>query len=167
MADSAAVPQRGWAAGHPWGLIAPHDWPAFLQPAVPDGGSDPFNKSAGTPDELDVLVTSKNHDLKAVRMTRAAPDDWLFALVSLQTQEGQMGRGNYGIARMNGGYASRPFLGIAPQGGFGARFRRDLELLRRDADRLWQEDWASWGTQRDLRLLWLEPWDGASQLTPE
>jgi CRISPR system Cascade subunit CasA len=153
-----------WPDDEPWCLIAPRDRPAFLQPAVPTGASDPFKNRVEAPDELDVLVTSKNHDLKAARMFCAAPDDWLFALVSLQTQEGQMGRGNYGIARMNGGYGSRPFLGIAPQGGFGARFRRDLEILRRNANRLWQ---AEWGTRRELRLLWLEPWDGATALSPD
>jgi CRISPR system Cascade subunit CasA len=156
-----------WPEEEPWCLIAPRDRPAFLQPAVPAAAVDPLKSSVGTPDELDILVTSKNHDLKAARMVRAAPDDWLFALVSLQTQEGQMGRGNYGIARMNGGYGSRPFLGIAPQGGFGARFRRDLDILRRSADRLWQSEWADWGTRRDLRLLWLEPWDGTKQLIPD
>lgn len=158
-----------WPQDEPWCLIAPPDRPAFLQPAAPANAPDPFKNRAETPDELDVLVTSKNHDLKAARMVHAVPDDWLFALVSLQTQEGQMGRGNYGIARMNGGYGSRPFLGVAPQGGFGARFRRDLEILRRDADRLWQGEWADWGTRRDapLRLLWLEPWDGTKQLTPD
>ncbi|MGH7099177.1 MAG: type I-E CRISPR-associated protein Cse1/CasA, partial [Stellaceae bacterium] len=156
-----------WPQDDPWCLVAPRERPAFLQPAVPGGALDPFKNRVETPDELDLLVTSKNHDLKAARMVRAAPDDWLFALVSLQTQEGQMGRGNYGIARMNGGYGSRPFLGIAPQGGFGARFSRDLELLRREAGRLWQAEWSGWGTRRDLRLLWLESWDGTKQLTPD
>ena len=156
-----------WPQDEPWCLVAPRDRPAFLQPAVPGDAPDPFKSRVGTPDELDILVTSKNHDLKAARMVHAAPDDWLFALVSLQTQEGQMGRGNYGIARMNGGYGSRPFLGIAPLGGFGARFRRDLDILRRSADRLWQREWADWGTRGYLRLLWLEPWDGTKQLTPD
>jgi CRISPR system Cascade subunit CasA len=151
-----------WPGDEPWCLVAPRDRPAFLQPAVPACGSDPLRNRVEAPDELDVLVTSKNHDLKAARMFRAQPDDWFFALVSLQTQEGQMGRGNYGIARMNGGYGSRPFLGVAPQGGYGVRFRRDLNILLRDSDELWN---AGWGAKRELRLLWLEPWDGATQLS--
>jgi CRISPR system Cascade subunit CasA len=153
-----------WPDDEPWCLVASRDRPAFLQPAVPATAPDPFRNRVEAPDELDVLVTSKNHDLKAARMFGAAPDDWLFALVSLQTQEGQMGRGNYGIARMNGGYGSRPFLGIAPQGGFGARFRRDLHILHCNSDRLWEE---GWGARRQLRLLWLESWDGATQLSPD
>ena len=40
-------------------------------------------------------------------MLAPEPDDWLMALVSLQTQEGVMGAGKYGVARMNSGYGSR------------------------------------------------------------
>jgi CRISPR system Cascade subunit CasA len=105
-----------WPGDEPWRLVTPADRPSFLQPPVPGGDLTPFRVRINAPDKLDVLVTSKNHDLKAERITHALPDDWIFALVSLQTQEGQMGRGNYGIARMNGGYGSRPFLGIAPEG---------------------------------------------------
>ena len=63
-------------------------------------------------------------------MRHAAPDDWLFALVSLQTQEGFLGAGNYGISRMNGGFACRPGVGIAPVGHWGERWRRDCAVLR-------------------------------------
>jgi CRISPR system Cascade subunit CasA len=141
--------------------VTPPDSPAFLQSPVPGGDLTPFKTRVDATDKLDVLVTSTNHDLKAERVTRARPDDWIFALVSLQTQEGQMGRGNYGIARMNGGYGSRPFLGIAPEGGPGARFRRDLRILLRPTNRPLS---AGWGARRQVRLVWLEPWDGKQQL---
>ena len=105
-----------------------------------------------TPDELDMLVTSKNHDLKAAAASHASADDWIFALVSLQTMEGFGGAGNYGISRMNGGLGSRPAFSLAPQGGPGAHTKRDIEALLSDYP-------VSAGT-RDL--LWLLPWDGAS-----
>jgi CRISPR system Cascade subunit CasA len=142
-------------------LTALADRPAFLQPPVPGGDLAPFRVRINAPDKLDVLVTSKNHDLKAERITHALPDDWIFALVSLQTQEGQMGRGNYGIARMNGGYGSRPFLGVAPEGGAGAHFRRDLRILLHPSNRLSSIHWA---VRREIRLVWLEPWDGKQQI---
>jgi CRISPR system Cascade subunit CasA len=154
----------GWPGDEPWCLVTPADCPAFLQPPVPGADLAPFKTRVYTPDKLDVLVTSKNHDVKAERATRAQPDDWIFALISLQTQEGQMGRGNYGIARMNGGYGSRPFLGIAPEGGPGIRFRRDLLILLRPTNRPFA---AAWGTRREVRLVWLEPWDGKQQLDVE
>ena len=150
-----------WPEDEPWRLVTSTDRPAFLQPPVPGGDLGPFKRRVYSPDALDVLVTSKNHDLKAERITQAQADDWIFSLVSLQTQEGQMGRGNYGIARMNGGYGSRPFLGIAPEGGPGTRFRRDLHILLRPTN---APHAADWGARRQVRLVWLEPWDGKQQL---
>lgn len=145
----------------PWRLTAPHDKPAFLQPPVPGGLLEDFkDEIIRTPDALDMLVTSKNHDLKAERMIRPHADDWIFALVSLQTQEGQMGAGNYGIARMNGGYASRPYMRLAPQASFGAGIMRDVRALLSEA---WTP--ASFlATQRAVGLVWLEPWEGEAQL---
>ena len=61
-----------------------------------------------------MLITSRNHDLKQNVARQAEPEDWVFALVSLQTSEGYGGSGNQGIARMNGGSSSRPMLGLAP-----------------------------------------------------
>ena len=96
----------------PWRLVVEERAkPAFLQP--PDPGGLTWS-SLTTPDALDLLITSRNHDLKQTVAEQASPEDWVFALVSLQTSEGYGGRGNYGIARMNGGSSSRPMLGLAP-----------------------------------------------------
>ena len=35
-----------------------------------------------------MLVTSKNHDLKSAVAIQASLDDWIFALITLQTMEG-------------------------------------------------------------------------------
>ncbi|WP_135468063.1 hypothetical protein [Crenalkalicoccus roseus] len=106
-----------WPEDEPWCLVARADAPAFLQSAAPGGDMAAYNVSILTPDELDPLVTSKNHDLKAARMIAARPEDWLFALVNLQTTEGYGGKKLNGIMRMNRGYGSRPFLGAMPAGG--------------------------------------------------
>jgi CRISPR system Cascade subunit CasA len=152
-----------WPQDEPWCLVARPDAPALLQPAA--GASlDSYGTAIDTPDELDTLVTSKNHDLKAARMRDARPEDWLFALVTLQTTEGVMGAGKYGIMRMNGGYGSRPFLGVQPAGHPGARLRRDLVALRRRRDTLAALT-EGFATDRSIGLLWLEPWDGSRQLT--
>lgn len=142
-------------------LLAPHDQPAFLQAPVPGGKLDGW-KNIPTPDALDMLVTSKNHDLKAERMRRAGADDWLFALTSLQTQEGFLGAGNYGISRMNGGFSSRPALGVAPPGGVGRRWRRDVAALLAAREDIAENQ----GVQREdgIALLWLPTWDGAKSL---
>ncbi|MBX3569850.1 MAG: type I-E CRISPR-associated protein Cse1/CasA [Rhizobiaceae bacterium] len=146
--------------GEPWCLVSPPDKPAFLQPVV--GPLDGL-KPVATPDEFDMLVTAKNHDLKGARMADAQPDDWLFALVSLQTSEGFLGAGNFGISRMNGGFANRPGVGLAPRGGIGAHVMRDIgrliamhgEMLDRYTD--YDEDGPA--------LLWLLPWDGTASLS--
>lgn len=99
----------GGEAG-PWALSGPDDKPAFMQPPAPKG----LNWTpVATPDALDLLITSRNHDLKQQIARHAEPQDWVFALVSLQTSEGYGGAGNNGIARMNGGSSSRPLLGIS------------------------------------------------------
>ena len=111
-----ATDLRGLTRNHtddaPWRLTVKElEKPAFLQPPDPRG----LKWSAvATPDALDMLITSKNHDLKQSVARQATPEDWVFALVSLQTCEGYGGSGNYGIARMNGGSSSRPMLGLAP-----------------------------------------------------
>ena len=157
----------------PWRLVVDDDTqPAFLQPPAPRGLKW---STVHTPDELDLLITSRNHDLKRMVAHRAAAEDWVFALVSLQTSEGYGGKGNQGIARMNGGSSSRPLLGLAPAAGKetaidpAAWWMRDvLRVLElRDADHgrtigtpggpalLWCLEWQE-GQQLDLRTL--DPW---------
>lgn len=145
--------------GEPWWLVAPPDKPALLQPVI--GPLDAL-RTASTPDEIDMLVTAKNHDLKAARIIRYELDDWLFALVTLQTFEGYLGAGNFGISRMNGGFANRPGIGLAPPGGPGRHVMRDIgrmiaietDLLDRHPE--YEPDGPA--------LLWLEPWDGSRSL---
>jgi CRISPR system Cascade subunit CasA len=148
----------GFPEGEPWRLVSPPEKPAFLQaPVGPLSGLNPL----GTPDELDMLVTAKNHDVKGARLGQALPDDWLFALVALQTAEGFLGAGNFGVSRMNGGFANRPAVGLAPRGGVGAHVRRDISRMVALAEAIadahdYDEDGPA--------LLWLLPWDGAAQL---
>ena len=119
-----------WPDDEPWQLVvADRAQPAFLQPAQPED-APPLKTIVEQPDKLDLLVTSKNHDLKQRRMGSGSAEDWFFALLSVQTQEGFLGQGNYGIARMNGGFANRSFLTVArEQAGFGGRVFRDIHTL--------------------------------------
>lgn len=148
--------------GAAWCLIAPHDKPAFMQAPVPGGDVSGWKNSLYAPDELDMLVTSKNHDLKAARMRHAEADDWVLALISLQTQEGFLGAGNYGISRMNGGFASRPALGAVPKGHWGRRWQRDVTALLNHRDAIVE----GMGLQDENGngLLWLTTWSGENSL---
>ncbi|MDC6166473.1 type I-E CRISPR-associated protein Cse1/CasA [Paucibacter sp. XJ19-41] len=146
--------------GAAWCLVTPPDRPALLQAAVPGGSVASWKSVYHAADELDILVTSKNHDLKAARASAADAQDWLLALISLQTQEGFLGAGNYGISRMNGGFASRPGVGVATVEGWGRRWLRDVATLLHARDDIAQEHGMS--TENGLALVWLQAWDGNS-----
>ncbi|MEP6621971.1 MAG: type I-E CRISPR-associated protein Cse1/CasA [bacterium] len=151
------------ADGAAWTMVSELDQPAFMQPPVPEGTLSGF-KEIRTPDDLDMLVTAKNHDVKRETMRVARSEHWVFALVSLQTQEGFLGAGNYGISRMNGGFASRPGIGIAPAGGVGRRFSRDARRLATRRSQL-LEEYDAYPSQGGRSLLWLYPWDGAGSMS--
>lgn len=160
----------GWSGGdEPWCLVV-DDWtkPAFLQPPLPAATHKDLKPAGDRPDLLDVLITAKNHDVKAGRADRATPGHWLFALLSLQTMQGFSGNTLYGIARMNGGFSSRPALGLVPWGAGGsrpgARFLRDLRVLLREREGFFR---ALPYTPDGLGLVWLAPWDGARALDLE
>ena len=149
--------------GAAWCLVSPPNRPALLQAAVVGGSIAEWKSAAFAADEIDMLVTSKNHDIKGSRVRRSQPEDWLFALLSLQTQEGFLGAGNYGISRMNGGFASKPGIGVAAVGLHGARWARDVSALLAQRERTVEER----GLQADdgLALVWLAPWDGLGSLS--
>lgn len=135
--------------------------PAFLQPPVPEGELKGW-KPVETPDSLDILITAKSHDVKASRVVRADPESWLMALLSLQTMQGFLGSGNYGIARMNGGFASRPEVGFAPTLEPGPRFVRDVRVLLGIRDETVER--FGYADSGGHALLWLVPWDGKGSL---
>lgn len=154
----------------PWSLVVEDlSRPAFMQPPAEKAErSDYLSKSKRLsliPDEADVLVTSKNHDVKMSRADTPEPDHWLYVLVTTQTLSGFLGRGNYGIARMNGGFSSRPQVGLVPSSmTWGARLTRDIRVLLDNREAVLAEGpgFASEG----IELLWLEPWDGETSLSP-
>lgn len=150
--------------GSAWCLLTPHDKPAFMQAPVPGGDIAGWKNRLPTPDGLDMLVTAKNHDLKQAQMRNAQPDDWAMALISLQTQEGFLGKGNYGVSRMNGGFANRPALGVIA-GSFGQRWQRDVAVLLANRDKVVAD--MGLRAQGGLGLLWTAPWDGNASLAFE
>lgn len=163
---------RGLTPDHtddaPWSLVV-HDVskPALMQPPIPEGSVNALKEFEATPDALDMLVTAKAHDLKPMRMTQASPEQWFFALLTRQTMDGFLGAGNYGVSRMNGGFASRPMVGLSPKGAWGGWLRRDLRRLlelRREVRERGEAD--GYRRHGGLGLLWLAPWDGATQLQP-
>ena len=152
--------------GCAFSLLAPHDQPAFLQAPVPGGSLEGW-KEITAPDALDMLVTSKNHDLKGERMRRAKVDDWVFAICALQTEGAYTKAGPtefyFGSVRMSGLQGSRPHVGVMPNGGPGRRWIRDVRigLLGREtiSDTYGMD---GFGT----KLTWTVPWTGKSPGLP-
>ncbi len=144
----------------PWQLVvADITRPAFMQPPAhsKDKQSD-YKGIAVTPDELDMLVTGKNHDIKSSIMVHAFSDDWIFALITRQTMEGYSGTGNHGISRMNGGFGSRPSFSITDSTRPGAHVRRDIIALLEFREKILDEYPM---IDQGIGLFWTIPWDGA------
>lgn len=145
----------------PWSLIVDDlSKPAFLQAPVPEGTLEKWKGLAEHPDDIDVLITAKGHDLKGSMLDPSDICLWFFSLVTLQTMQGYPARGYYGISRMKSGYGNRPRIGLSPDISLGARFRRDVGVLLKSwpevLDRGYQDD--------GVALVWVEPWDGSTSL---
>ena len=146
----------------PWCLVVEDmGLPAFMQAPLPDRPAE-WVSDETSPDGLDILLTGKNHHIKLQRMVAARPEHWVYALINLQTTQGYLGVGNFGIARMNGGTSSRPMVGIVPSTDWSDRFRRDLAMLLANRNKLVVGfGYAGVGGHQ---LLWLVPWDGAGAI---
>ena len=149
----------------PWRLVVDDEaTPAFLQCPSPAGLSE-YRGQVSTPDDLDILITSKNHDVKRSIAVAGTPADWAFALISVQTTGPFHGAGNYGVARMNGGFSSRPCLGLAPpNGGPGRHLFYDLTAMLAHRAALVRSHPRYFRDAGGRALLWLEPWTGAGAL---
>ena len=148
----------------PWQLVvADPTSPALLQPPIACGGLQGYALLAHEPDGIDVLVTAKAHDVKPRRVGTPEPHHWLYALVTLQTLQGYSGKLNYGIARMNGGFASRPLVELTLSPRWGRRLLRALEVARQARAGILDRHPDYF--HGDLALLWLRSWDEEESLS--
>lgn len=155
------TPERSEAA---WSLMVDDPvLPAFMQPPTTPAFFAKMKPAAATPDEIDLLQTAKNHDVKAARMGGAAPHLWTYALIALQTMQGFSGRGNYGIARMNGGFSSRVLVELVPSMGWGERFRRGVAVALGERSTILKR--GPYFAEDGPALLWLAPWDAEESLS--
>ena len=145
----------------PWQLVVDDiTKPAFMQPpASSEDRIADYRNTVATPDELDMLVTSKNHDLKASVAWLAEMDDWIFALITLQTMEGYSGSRNYGVSRMPSGYGNRPAFSITPTILPGKHARRDIVASLECREKL-MDDYDLFLIDGGSALVWSRPWDG-------
>lgn len=146
--------------------------PAFMQhPLAAPGELAHFKHIASQPDELDVLVTSKDHDVKAARAQFSDRESWLFAVMALQTLSGYSGRDSYGSVRMNSGTGSRCIVSLVGSTDFSPRFLEELEVVvtmragalaspihykPRSVVLTWLQSWTR--DRHQCHLAELEPW---------
>jgi CRISPR system Cascade subunit CasA len=127
--------------------------------------AEKFRPKAATPDELDIPVTSKNHDLKIARVRTDDVESWLYALVLYQTTSGFFGNGNYGAARMNSGTGSRPVVSVVASMNPSLRFRAELARVCAYRGVVLAKGFGY--CARGTVLTWLRPWDRSGhQWTP-
>lgn len=145
--------------GEPWKLVVEDiTRPAFMQPPMLETDFTRDKKSgrrlntASTPDDIDTIVNGMSHEIKSGIIQDARDDDWLFALITLQTTQGSLGAGGLAVSRMNGGYASRSTMRIVPPGGASASFLRDTTVLLRE-----RGGRPTRSGNMPSPLLWLEP----------
>jgi CRISPR system Cascade subunit CasA len=153
---SPKAAETGWCL-----LVDDCNRPAFMQP--PNATLCKITEiKARSPDELDVLQTAKNHDVKTRRAVQPLAEEWAYSLISLQTSSGFLGQGNYGIARMNGGFGSRACVSLVYSESPGGRFCRDVTRLLEFRPKLLSDMWPY--KETGIVLTWIEPWDGTSSL---
>jgi CRISPR system Cascade subunit CasA len=163
----------------PWCLcVTDRSKPAFLQAPVPMGVE--VDVPVPAPDALDILITANNHEVKKEVAKKSCTDDWIFALVSLQTGASYHGRnlkrneGNYGIARMRKP-RSRAMVSLAPLGADndfdlslrpGRWFKRDVEILLTTRDQEFVRYAGTLGYMKEngIGLTWLPDWPVDEQL---
>ena len=155
----------------PWHLVIDDiTKPAFMQPPASsaDKRAD-YEKSVEFPDEMDMLVTPRNHDLKSAVASSPGIDDWLFALLTVQTMDGYKGNRNYGISRMPSGYGNRPSFSITPSTRMGIHVRRDMLALLEHRQALLKDYQEYPKDDSGICLVWMVKWDGtkAETLSPK
>ena len=148
----------------PWCLITNDlSKPAFMQCPVAQNSWGDY-KAVIHPDDLDLLIASKNFGIKSGTLQNAQTEDWFFALISLQTNCGYGGAGYYACSRQNGSCASRPIFTLQYTTSPCARWGRNVRVILEKYD---NEEFDSlnrnalFAPERlGKRLLWLDPWDG-------
>ena len=132
--------------------------PAFMQPPSGTGkNAADYRIVHHTPDDIDILVTTSHHRMKRETALESCTDDWLVALITMQTAAGYDAPRTYGIYRMNKGFGNRPCVALTPAQEPHRAVARDVQALLETKSKppeLFPDG-------ELIRLLWILPWDGA------
>jgi CRISPR system Cascade subunit CasA len=152
----------------PWQMLVDDvTKPAFMQCPCEAAEAAQYTGLSSSPQELDVLVASKSHDVKPGKLGGFGVEHlelWVYALVSLHGDAAYMPAGAkatsiYSSVRKNGAVAARPFFRLAFTRGLGAEFRRDVLALFAGQRALYEAARAGGiGSAPAERLMWLRGW---------
>ena len=156
-----------WPDDEPWQLVVDDiKTPAFMQPPANSNNKlAEYTSKLKTPDELDPLVTSRNHDLKSSVAVHNSMDDWVFALIAQQTMGGYSIAGSkaqyHTVSRVNGASGSRVAFSLTASTRIGLHLKRDIMALREICCAL-REKYDHVFANRGIELVWVEKWDGTT-----
>lgn len=153
----------------PWKLLV-SDWtkPGFMQSPCADSDVLQYTGLTASPQELDVLVTSKSHDIKPGKLGGFGAKHaglWVHALITLHADgvympAGQKAASCYPSVRKNAGVAARPQFRLVFERGVGAEFCRDVAALFLRRSNMYESARAVGLTGPAIELLaWLKPWE--------
>ncbi len=134
--------------------------PAFMQTRThaAEAYREQFKtQKADSPDEFDLLVTAKNHDVKMKRVRSQDLEAWTYALINLQTMTCYLGSGQYGVARSSGGTGPRVRVGLLHSLRSGALWLSDVNRLNACRSALIQGPLQY--SASGVVLTWLPAWD--------
>ena len=128
--------------------------PAFLQPPVYDEERVvDYKRDVLTPDDLDLLYSTKAHDIKPTADIEGDPEHWIHALINLQTASHYAGGRLYGISRMPSGISGRISASFTPTMRFSGWVKRDMTVLLATAE-------VPVISPIEEFLIWPLPWHG-------
>ena len=143
--------------------------PAFMQAPVPKKADfsafHPTKPKAKSADQMDLLVISRNHDVKFTRISNKDVESWVYALVSLQTMTCYLGVGQYGIARSSGGTGCRPRVGLEFSLRIGVQWTREVRILLGYRHKILFGPWKYSDT--GIVLTWVPFWNLSTSISIE
>lgn len=139
----------------------------FMQPGMPAAEFQKTVKNKGktfSPDEIGVLIVSKNHTVKFSAMSNPSVWHWVLALIEAQTLSGYDGSSLFGIPRMNGGLSTRLRVANYTDMSASGKWNSDVAKILGILPKIYR-DYPHFAKGRNrVTIPWSIFWDGKDQI---
>jgi CRISPR system Cascade subunit CasA len=156
------APMECWQLWSPDTIVS-----CFMQPGMDQEEFQKTVENKGriySPDEIGVLIVSKNHTVKFSAMAAPSAWNWVASLIETQTLSGFDGRSLYGIPRMNGGLSTRfrvaTYTDMSASGKWNSDVRKILDML----PDIYREFPHFSEDGLHIGATWASFWDGSEQI---